>query len=578
MTRNIFNLLSLFVFKLLLLSPIGRAQTLPLNNTNQIILVSNIEEIIPFKEMKEGSVSMIIEYPNRFRPFIDQVNRYLPTATFSFTDVQQGLAKSDTLIFVIENTVVLPSQLQIIAEALNAEKKVLLCNFSGSSMQKKFEYITIPSYTELLVSSKSKQDQEFAGMAIFGGIGITKTEVSLGTEKTRLQFARDNKNIDFDIGEMTNQIDLIAAEAIHEKATPGMVVMAIKGGQVVFEKAYGTHTYMTNSPTKITDIFDLASVSKVTGTTSAVMNLYDKGLINLDSTIGYYLPELVGTGKEKLKVRTVMLHEAGFIPFIPFYRDLSAHGLQRVPSDTHRVKVADSAYLRNNYYKEVMWPRMMSSTLNNQGEYVYSDISMYVMKELVEHIAGEGMDQYLDDMLYQPIGMRNTGYNPRCKHDKSVLVPTQDDTTFRKVLLHGYVHDEGAAMAGGIAGHAGLFSTAQDLAIYGQMLLNRGKYGGVQYFNPETVDLFTSNQSTVSRRGLGFDRADPDPNKQYPSILAGKTAYGHTGYTGTCIWIDPQNNLIYIFLSNRVHPEVSTKLLDLNIRSRIQDIIYFYLL
>lgn len=377
-----------------------------------------------------------------------------------------------------------------------------------------------------------------------------------------------------DLEKMTKKIDVIAAEAIREKAAPGMVVLAIKDGEIIFDKAYGYHTYDKKVPTKTTDIFDLASISKIAGTTPVIMSLYDKGLLKLDDTMGKYLPSVRGTDKENITLRSVLLHEAGFTPFIPFYRELKDGDLQRNPSNTHQVKVADSAYLKNNYYQEVMWPQMMQSSLKTPGKYVYSDISMYVMKEAAEQITKKAMDEYVTETFYTPIGMTTAGYNPRQRFDKSVIVPTEFDTSFRKILLEGYVHDQGAAMAGGVAGHAGLFATAKDLGIYGQMLLNRGEYDGVQYFKPETIDLFTSSQSKVSRRGLGFDRFDPTPGADYPSKLANSSVYGHTGYTGTCIWVDPQNQLVYIFLSNRVHPQVSTKLLNLNIRSRIQDAIY----
>src|SRR5690554_1548097 len=221
-----------------------------------------------------------------------------------------------------------------------------------------------------------------------------------------------------------------------------------------------------------------------------------------------------------------------------------------------------------------MWPIMLNSNLNETGRYVYSDISMYVMKEVAEHQTGIPMEEYIQQEFYRPLGMVRAGYNPRERFDRTEIIPTEVDTYFRNTLLEGYVHDQGAAMAGGIAGHAGLFSTANDLAIYGQLLLNRGEYGGERYFKAETVDLFTSKQSATSRRGLGFDRADPDTSKAYPSKLASPATFGHTGYTGTCIWIDPEEQLIYIFLSNRVHPAVSTKLYELNVRSRIQDTLY----
>jgi CubicO group peptidase (beta-lactamase class C family) len=196
---------------------------------------------------------------------------------------------------------------------------------------------------------------------------------------------------------------------------------------------------------------------------------------------------------------------------------------------------------------------------------------MYTMKEIIEHQAGEPLDQYVSEQFYAPLGMRTAGFNPLKRFDKQQIVPTERDTYFRKTLLQGYVHDSGAAMAGGVAGHAGLFSTANDLAILNQMLLNGGTYGGVEYFKPQTVQFFTAKQSDVSRRGLGFDRSN---GYGYPSRYASPDTYGHTGYTGTCVWTDPENNLIYIFLSNRVYPSASNKLNSLRVRPRIQDAIY----
>jgi CubicO group peptidase (beta-lactamase class C family) len=221
-----------------------------------------------------------------------------------------------------------------------------------------------------------------------------------------------------------------------------------------------------------------------------------------------------------------------------------------------------------------MWPQMLNSAVITRGKYVYSDLSMYFMKEMVERQSGQHLENYVLDKFYKPLGMKTAGFNPRNRFSKDQIVPTEKDLTFRKTLLSGYVHDQGAAMVGGVSGHAGLFASANDLAIEYQMILNGGSYGGVQYFKPETVKMFTAKQSSVSRRGLGFDRFDPDPAKAYPSKLASSETFGHTGYTGTCVWVDPKYNLVYIFLSNRVHPTVSEQLSKLNIRSRIQDVVY----
>lgn len=540
-----------------------------------ISLLFNKDNVIPFKRLDAGKMVIVTDSPKKNLSFIDQVAKYTAVDVLSYKQLEDNLSDFSTLIFVEDSNDINTSKLLKINKALAAGKEVILCKMEDPKRRNlpKNNVLLAGKATEIIVQDNSIQAQQQLAMSLFGGMPIVASKISTPTAKTRLQYnSAQYSNLDID--KMTKKIDDIAQEAIRERATPGLVVMAIKDGKVIFDKAYGYHTYDNKVATKTTDIFDLASVSKIAGTTPVVMNLYDKGLLQLDSTIGTYLPSVKSTDKGNIQLRTVLLHEAGFTPFIPFYRNLKKGDLQRTYSDSHQVMVADSAFLKNNYYHDVMWPQMMSSTLKTPGEYVYSDISMYVMKEVAEHITNVPMDEYVANTFYKPIGMRTAGYNPRKRFNKDLIVPTENDTSFRKELLQGYVHDQGAGMAGGIAGHAGMFASANDLAIYGQMLLNKGEYGGVQYFKPETIDLFTSTQSKVSRRGLGFDRFDPKPQSAYPSKLANSTVYGHTGYTGTCIWIDPQNQLVYIFLSNRVHPQVSTKLFNLNIRSRIQDAIY----
>lgn len=269
-----------------------------------------------------------------------------------------------------------------------------------------------------------------------------------------------------------------------------------------------------------------------------------------------------------------MLHQAGFIPFIPFHDFVKPGDYSRDSSAAFPTKVADNYYIKKGFFKEVMWPKMLNSPIRTRGKYVYSDISMYVMKEICERLSGMPLDTYVWENFYKPLGMQTAGFLPRNRFSKDQIVPTEQDNYFRKTLLEGYVHDQGAALAGGVSGHAGLFSSANDLAIIYQMLLNKGSYGGNQYFQPQTVDMFTKKQSDVSRRGLGFDRWDPDATKKYPSQLASPLTYGHTGYTGTAVWVDPAKGLVYVFLSNRVNPTVSEKLGSLKIRPRIQDAIY----
>ena len=535
-------------------------------------MIQNAGALVPLKRLDKHRITVITPFPRKYAAFVNMLQRYTHVESYDFNQYEEHTKYSNTIIVAGTPEDLRNDLLLLVKQSLVHNKQIIVVRFEKRPSTASWSPRRLSgNYSELIYPEFTEEAQQYAAMSVFGGLAITQGQFK--TEQTRLQYATASA-CGLDLDGMTKKIDAIASEAIRERATPGMVVMVVKNGQVIMDRAYGTHTYSGKTKTKTNDIFDLASISKIAGTTPVVMHLQERDIIHLDSTLGCYLGQVQETNKKDITLRSVLLHEAGFIPFIPFYRDLKPGDLVHKPDTAHQVRVADRAYLRNNYYRDVMWPQMLESPVKPVGNYVYSDISMYVMKEIAERMTAMPMEDYVQELLYHPLGMKTAGYNPRERFAKEQIVPTQDDKVFRKELLQGYVHDEGAAMAGGVAGHAGLFATANDLAIYGQLLLNRGEYGGIQYFKPETVDLFTSKQSMTSRRGLGFDRVDPDQKKAYPSKWANESVYGHTGYTGTCIWIDPQNQLIYIFLSNRVHPQVSTKLLDLNIRSRIQDVIY----
>ena len=544
------------------------------NISNLTQLLSNTDKLIPLGSLEARRIAVAVAQQGKYAAFIKQLEYYADIDVIDINHIYEQGKLYNTLIVAGTSSDLSAVDISVLQQAHVNHKDVVLCRFLDTDLSSAAYYGGDQGeFCELIYPGFSEQAQRHVAMSLFGGLAITEGPDSLRTQQNRLQYTF-GEGSGYNISKMSRQIDAIAEQAIAERATPGLVVMAIKDGQVLFEKAYGKHTYDGDVATRVTDLFDMASISKIVGTTPVIMHLQENKLIDLDSTMGYYLWDVRSTNKKDITLRSVMLHEAGFTPFIPFYKNLKPGDVQRFVSASHQVQLADSSYLRNNYYQEVMWPQMMQSQVKPVGDYVYSDISMYVMKEVAEHISSRPMGELVDEFLYKPIGMKTAGYNPRRRFDKIRIVPTENDTSFRKVLLEGFVHDQGAAMAGGVAGHAGLFATANDLAIYGQLLLNRGQYGGVRYFQEKTVDLFTSKQSMSSRRGLGFDRADADPKKEYPSALAGSSVYGHTGYTGTCIWIDPKEQLIYIFLSNRVHPQVSGKIYDLNIRSRIQDVIY----
>ncbi|HRP33605.1 MAG TPA: glycoside hydrolase family 3 N-terminal domain-containing protein [Agriterribacter sp.] len=381
-------------------------------------------------------------------------------------------------------------------------------------------------------------------------------------------------------------IDSLAAQAIQQHAAPGMAVMAVKDGKIIFNKAYGYYTYDSLKKVSLESIFDLASVTKICATTLSVMKLYDEGKLDLNKTLGDYLDWVRGTDKANLKIDDILLHQAGLKAFIPFYRETidSSTGIpfpgfySTSQTPQFHIKVADTMYMRNSW-EDTIYKRILESPLGPRNKYVYSDNDFIFLGKIVEAISGMSLNQYVYKTFYRKLGLASTGFLPLQRFPEQRIIPTEHEKIFRRQLLHGTVHDPGAAMFGGVAGHAGLFSDAYDLAVLMQMVLNGGTFNGYYFFSPETIKLFTAYNSKISRRGLGFDKPEKDnatSKEPYPCRYASPLTFGHTGYTGTCVWVDPKYNLIYIFLSNRVNPEGGTnvELYRLNTRTNIQDAIY----
>lgn len=380
-------------------------------------------------------------------------------------------------------------------------------------------------------------------------------------------------------------IDSIVADAIRQKAFPGCVVLAVHKGEILYNKAFGSYRYEPSPAIHLESIFDLASVTKVSATTIAVMKLYEEGKLDLGKTLGDYLPWVRGTNKAKLEINDILLHQAGLVPFIPFYKETidSATGIPKpeIYSNIQRpgfmIRVAEGLYLRNDW-QDTLMKRILTSPLGPANKYVYSDNDFIFLGKIVEALSGTSLDQYVQKNFYRKMGMASTGFKPLARFAVDQIVPTEQESHFRRQLLEGDVHDEGASLFGGVAGHAGLFSNAYDLAMLYQMLLNGGELNGRRYLKAETIRYFTAYHSKVSRRGLGFDKPEKDNairSEPYPSRTASPQTFGHTGYTGTCIWVDPKYELVYIFLSNRVYPtRDNPRFSQLNIRPRIQEALY----
>ncbi len=560
------------------------------NSSTSVYLFNNQGKIIPLRRLAERQIASINAGFAHSVAFDSLLSKYASVKSFDSSFYRTDSLNLDNLTgdyLKFYNTLIV----QVTSQSLNdaevirfitenqKRKNIIIAGFGELSLLKKLDFVTGPVVWSTVLSAESASQ---AAQLIFGGIaakGTLKQNISAkyktgsgyATEKTRLRYSSPEavgmESADLD------SIDMIAAEAIREKATPSAVVMVIKDGNVIFNKAYGSHTYEGAEKTKLTDLYDLASLTKVSATTISAMKLYDQNKIALDKTIGDYVPNSRKSNKEDIKIRELLAHQSG-VTAVSFYLKLKPEEHSTDSSQAYPVKVADNYYFKPGYFREMFWPAFLKAPLRNRGTYLYTDMNMYVMKEIVEWQSETPIEKYVQDQFYKPLGMYTAGFLPRNRFEKDQIVPTEDEQNFRKSLLHGYVHDPGASLMGGVSGHAGLFSSANDLGILYQMMLNKGTYGGDRYLKPETVTLFTSKQSDVSRRALGFDMYDPDTTKAYPSKLATPGTYGHTGFTGICVWVDPKYNLIYVFLSNRVHPKTTDKLYQLNIRSRIQDVIY----
>jgi len=381
-----------------------------------------------------------------------------------------------------------------------------------------------------------------------------------------------------------SKIDSLANDAVAKRAAPGCVVLVAKDGKVVHHKAYGYTNYDNAQPVTTDLIYDLASVTKVSATTVSVMKLYEEGKLDLKKTLGDYLPWVRGSNKEGLVLEKVLLHQAGLVAYIPFYRetiDKAGNPLpqyySKVQDDEHKIRVAENLYLRNDY-EDTIYKKILDSKLGEPDKYIYSDNDFIFLGKVVEAVSGKKLEDYARETFYDPLHMTTTKFKPREHFPLDEIAPTELEKEFRLQQIRGDVHDPGSAMFGGVAGHAGLFSDAYDLAQLYQMLLNGGELNGIRLLKKETVDYFTAYHSDISRRGFGFDKPEKDNTTRkdpYPTLSASPATFGHTGFTGTCVWVDPQYNLVYIFLSNRVAPNGdSNRLLKMNVRSNIHETIY----
>lgn len=383
--------------------------------------------------------------------------------------------------------------------------------------------------------------------------------------------------------EYIREVDSIALNGIEIGAYPGCQILAMKDGKIIYDKCFGHFTYDGEHEVQSDDVYDIASLTKVFATTFAIMKLYDDGKISLETKLSDYFPYLKNTNKKDIRLIEVMTHQAGLTGWIPIYKTMLKNDqpdpdiFRKSIDEDHTVRVAKDMYISKDFNFAICETVKDSDTIKKK--YKYSDLGFYLLPKIVEMVTNMPFEQYLEESFYKPLNLNHIYYKPLKHIDIDKIAPTENDTYFRMQLLQGDVHDQAAALMGGVSGHAGLFANARDLAVMMQLLLNEGYANNRQFLSSYTIKKFTSAPfvDNMNRRGIGFDKPEVDPSVTYytPAKQSSIRSFGHTGFTGTFAWADPENGLVVIFLSNRVYPDANNNKLSQNdIRTKIHEAFY----
>ncbi len=557
-------------------------------------LVKNDSSLLPIRTIDHQSFLSVSIGRDNDNPFNRHLKKYAPFKTVSIKtpeDTTYSFWKPGDIVVlsIYPHLQKLEYEVGPWIQRLLKEKNVVVVSFSDPLSLPKYENATA------LIAAYSDGDYmtEVVPQMIFGALdapgqlpisaGQFKSNLSLNTPRTdRLSYTLpEEAHLDPDV---LKKIDVIMKEAIDIGATPGAHVIVAKDGKIVFDRSMGSLDYTHSIPVTDETIYDLASLTKVSATLQAVMYMQEKGLIDINKKASVYLPELKNTNKKDITIIDMLTHQAGLVPFVPLWNQTVQDSTflplyySRSKTPEYPLQVAPELFasevIRDSVWSWVIKSRMQEKPPRTPFTYRYSDLGFMMFKEMAERILQKPLDEFVQQNFYGPLGAYTTGFNPLKRFPVDIIAPTEIDKIYRKEMVVGTVHDERAAMMGGVSGHAGLFSTANDLAKLGQMLLQEGHYGGVTFFKPETIRLFTAKQFSESRRGLGWDKPVQNDWSSPTALQVSPLTFGHTGFTGTCLWVDPQFGIVYVFVSNRVFPDRNNKLLNANIRSRIQEVIY----
>lgn len=568
---------------------------------NALTVLKNSNEILPIKNLEKEKIAYVKLGDDNGDYFVESLAKYaeitviesqsldsLITKLKDFTTVIVGYHKSNATAWRNHNFSIQElTWLYEIARTNNVIVSVFARPYSLLQVQ------TFANIEGLIVSYQNSDiAQDLTAQMIFGANQAKgKLPVSIGNDFPVGSGIRTSElnRLGFDVPEnlgmsspiLTN-IDLIAHEAISENIAPGMQILVARKGKVIYQKSFGYHTYDKQMKVHNSDLYDVASLTKIMATLPMVVKDFDNGDITLNTKLSEMLPMFAASDKKNITLKEMLTHNSGFLPWIPFYRN-TLDSITKLPSSkiyNHTYgkefpdQVAHNLYIKKGY-SEVILQQIAESKLGRK-EYKYSDFPFIILKEYLEKETGKTLDVLVEESFYNPLGMYRTTYNPLRKFDISEVVPTEVDTYFRHQVLQGHVHDMAAAMQGGVAGQAGVFSSSLDVAKIMQMYLQKGNYGGREYFSAKTFDKFNSlyYDQKKNRRGLGFDK--PTNNNNGPTCeCVSMESFGHTGFTGTMAWADPETETIFVFLSNRTFPDANApnRLSRENIRSRIQEVI-----
>ncbi len=569
---------------------------------NALTVLKNDRAILPIKDLQKKKIAYVNFGDDSGKTFLEQLRMYAEVDWVKASSLDQYVKKLKDYNYVIigfhrsnENpwkSYEFTEKELVWLYEIARTNTVILDVFTRPYAL--LDLKTSTNFEGIIMSyQNSEVAQELSAQLIFGARGANgRLPVSLGEEfpvnthyeikpLRRLQYGTP-ESVGVNSYKL-KKIDSLAQVGLWGDMFPGAQILVARKGKVIYNKTFGNHTQQKKIPVQPNDVYDVASLTKILATLPMVMELVDRGVLTLDTKLSEMLPEYKNSNKANITLQQILTHTARLKAWIPFY----AHTLDSVtnqpskdyyktnPNETFNLKVAEGLYMRRDY-KDSIFEIIKKSDLRSRSGYKYSDLPYYMLKIYLESFYGKGLDELVQSNLYESLGANHTTYNPLSKFSKTDIVPTEDDTYFRMQKVHGYVHDQGAAMIGGVGGHAGVFSNSNDIAKIMQMYLWKGFYGGKRYFNPETLDMFNTCYYCEEdiRRGVGFDK--PQLGESGPTCgCVSMTSFGHSGFTGTLTWADPEQEIVYVFLSNRTYPSAENrKLISSDLRSNIQQAIY----